>query len=133
MLAKRISRFFTRKLSILLDERCAANERYYRRGGFKAWPDAIVEMKNGDYSGVSMLREDWFVVLDDVASEQSKGDFATSKLFEILNARIGLFTVITANLTFEEISRRMDGRIASRLLRNGSVVHELTCEDYNIR
>ena len=57
----------------------------------------------------------------------------TKKLYNLLNAREGKFTVITANLTLEDFNQQMDARIASRLIRNGSVVVDVIAEDFNMR
>jgi DNA replication protein DnaC len=134
MLVRRINRFFKRNLDLLTDERCGVNERYCRRGGFKPWVDAIGDMLSGDYSGLRLLEEDWFVALDDIGAEYSRNrELAVSKLYQVLNSREGLFTALTANLTLEEINDKMDARIASRLLRNQSAVVNVATEDFNLR
>lgn len=134
MLAKRISRFFRRYLDALPDHRNGNGEAWSRRGGFKPWIDVVGDMLAGDYSGIRDLRDDWFLVLDDIGVEYTKNkELAVSKLFEILNARQGLFTVITANLRLEQINELLDARIASRLLRDNSSVVNVNAEDFNLR
>lgn len=129
MLARRISRFFSKYLDCLVDECSGRNERWIRKGGFKSWPDAVAEMISGDYSGIKQLRDDWFICLDDIAAENSRvRELSASKLYEVLNARRGRFTVITANCSLAEISDRLDARISSRLLRDKSPVIEFPKE-----
>lgn len=135
MLARTISRFYSRHLDALPDEnRSTPNQQWLRRGGFKAWGGVMDEMMNGDFSGIRDMREDWFLVLDDIGAEHTRNrELSISKLYDILNARAGKFTVITANLTLEEVNRQMDARIASRLLRDGGVVVDVTAPDFNLR
>jgi hypothetical protein len=43
-----------------------------------------------------------------------------SRIAELLQLRSGKWTLLCANLTIEEVASRLDGRIASRLRRDGS-------------
>jgi hypothetical protein len=135
MLAKLCARFFSRYLDGFRDERFDPLRHIrYRCGGIKNWGDAMRDLFEGNYSGISRLRQDWFVGLDDIGAEYRRNaELSVSKLYEVLNAREGLFTVITANLSFEDIGRELDARIASRLLRNGSVVVDVRARDFNLR
>ena len=134
MLARGISRFFAASLDSLLDEnKTTPTARYYRAGGFKAWERVVADMLEGDFSGIRDLRDDWFVCLDDIGAEYARNrDISVSKLYEVLNARERKFTVITANLTLQDINTKLDARIASRLLRNGSVVVDVEASDFNL-
>lgn len=135
MLARLCCRFFSQYLDCFRDERANPElEVRYRRGGFKAWGNVMRDMIEGDYSGLRDLRDDWFVCLDDIGAEYSRQrELSASKLYEVLNAREGLFTIITANLTLQQINEQMDARIASRLLRHGSLVVDVTARDFNLR
>jgi len=135
MLARRCVRFFQQHLDGFLDERHDPTyERYHRRGGLKGWAGVVGDMLAGDYTGLRNLRDDWLVTLDDIGSEHERHrELSTSKLYEILNARAGRFTLITANLDLEQINRRLDARLASRLLRDGNVVVDVSTVDYNLR
>jgi DNA replication protein DnaC len=76
---------------------------------------------------------DWFVALDDIGAE-SASDFYVSKLDQIIDARLGKWTVITCNFTREEIAEQMDVRIAARLGRgNNVIVGNIRVPDYSIR
>ena len=135
MLAKLCARFFHRHLEMFVDERAdPARERRLRKGGFKAWGDAITEMIGGDFTGLRNLRSDWFVVLDDIGTEHVRHrELATAKLYEVLNAREGLFTIITTNLSVQQVGEQMDTRIASRIIRHGAVVVDINAKDFNLR
>jgi DNA replication protein DnaC len=134
MLAKRIARFFARYLDFLPDERNRDGEVWTRRGGFKQWVDVVQDMIGGDYTGIPDLKHDWFLALDDIGAEYGGiRELAISKLYEILNARLGLWTVITGNLTFDGIAEKLDRRISSRLIRDGSTLLEIDVQDFNER
>lgn len=142
MLAKIVDRIFQRHLEgIYLDEVRTKrgpdggySSKAWRSGGFKYWPDAVGEMLNGDYTGLPQLRSDWFVSLDDIGAEHSKTrEFSAAKLTEVLNAREGRFTFLTANLDLQSIAEKMDARISSRLLRHGNQVVDVATTDWNMR
>jgi len=66
-----------------------------------------------------------FLVFDDLGTEKVS-DWVKSKLFEIINARYNnlLPTVITSNLTMEQVARQYGDRLTDRL-REMSVIFEL--------
>ena len=133
-LLKAINLIFIKELEgRLIPEQDLARTNYRMKGGFVSWRKAADRMRNGDYDTLQM-EEDYFVALDDIGAEyKSKTDFITSKLDGILDARLGKWTVITANLMLEQIGAFLDVRIASRLMRGGSDIIEIDCIDYNLR
>lgn len=136
MLARCINRVFQRKIEGAIDElRSSPNQIWRRAGGFLGWPKCIDYMLDSDFGFMRQACEDWFLVLDDVGAEHAKmRELSSSKLFSILNARQGKFTVLTANLGIDEIADKLDPRIASRLLRHGGTVVDTTgIPDYGIR
>ena len=62
------------------------------------------------------------LLLDDLASEKIS-DYSVTSIYLILNHRgeRNLPTIITSNLTLEEIGTRIDDRVANRLKRYGPV------------
>lgn len=131
MLARKITSFFHARLDGFRDEAKAGN--WLRHGGMKAWGAVINDAMEGDYSGLRNLKEDWFVCLDDIGAEYDRHkDLSVAKLYDVLSARTNRFTVITANLTQDDVNRKMDARIASRLLRHGSVVVDIDAPDFNL-
>ena len=60
----------------------------------------------------------WLLVVDDFGAHYST-DYAESKLYDLLNRRIGRWTMITTNLAFKTI-RDKEERVASRLVRGGN-------------
>ena len=70
-----------------------------------------------DLSTMDSMRQADLLVLDDLGSEYDT-PFQNSTLFSILNYRLEQHnpTIISTNLTFQEIQRRYSDRVASRLL-----------------
>jgi DNA replication protein DnaC len=98
------------------------------------WRKFIEECLSGDFSRTADLCKDWFVVLDDIGAKRDKSGAWVDKLDTILASRSErLWTIVTANLSLQEISEQLDARIASRLLRGGSVVVDVDVPDYNVR
>lgn len=132
-LARRIGSYF----SINLWGRTVANESTEKRvvtmrGGFVRWTQASGDIRDGDGSVVDMLSNDWFVCLDDLFAEH-QSDFLTAKLCEILDRRLGKWTVLTSNKTLSQIAE-IEVRIASRMKRGGSDVVTMTgVPDYSVR
>lgn len=79
------------------------------------------------------------LVLDDIGSEQAKPtnehneqNWATSKIFEIMDNRIGKHTIFTTNFTVEELQERVGGRNFSRMMENTHVI-KMYGDDYRLR
>lgn len=105
------------------------------RGGFINWGDAINNrMLQGEYDFLADMRDYSFFAIDDIASEYERHrELSASKLYNVLEARLGKWTVITANLSLEQIGTVLDTRIASRMLRNESTVVDVNVPDFNLR
>jgi len=130
-LARGISRFFKAEASIYIDRVTGAH--LSRQGGFIGWRKIVDQLRNGEYGIMDAVCNDWFVALDDIGAERAS-DFSVSKLDQIIDARLGKWTVITCNFTREEIAEQMDVRIASRLGRaNNVIVDNISILDYSIR
>jgi DNA replication protein DnaC len=130
-LARAISRYFKAEAAIYVDPVTRAH--LSRRGGFIGWRKVVDQLRNGEYGIMDIISNDWFVALDDIGAEKVS-DFSISKLDQIIDARLGKWTVITCNFTREEIAEHMDVRIASRLGRgNNVIVDNINTLDYSIR
>lgn len=70
--------------------------------------------------------------LDEIALEHDPNGFGADKLCQILSGRVGKWTILTSNLSMEKI-QAIDTRIASRMVRDGSVVVECNTIDYAMR
>lgn len=85
-----------------------------------------------------LIREADLVVLDDLGSETGSIDtaskateYVTKVLYSVANARQGKRTIVTTNLTSQELVMIYDRRLVSRLLANGKgniIVFEKTTD-----
>lgn len=105
-----------------------------RTGGiFLKWTKVARWIREGEHRlFYDLCNEKRCVVLDDIGSEYGT-DYTRSKLYEFLSEREGKWTVITANLSLEQIGEKMDTRIASRMIRGDSVVVDVNVPDFNLR
>lgn len=93
----------------------------------------MTQIYNGEFGSVEALVDEWLVVLDDIGAEHDPRKLGVSKLLDVLNGRSRKWTILTSNLTMQEIAETLDTRIASRLIRGESKVVEMTCPDFNLR
>lgn len=61
------------------------------------------------------------LVLDDLGAEQQT-DWATTKLFEVMDSRAGKSTIYTTNLNSKELREQMNERNFSRLMENTEII-----------
>lgn len=106
-------------------------------GQFVDWRKFCGDLRGGSFGRIDDIEDDWFVVLDDVGSEHDPNGFIASALDRIINSRSQLgkvkWTVITCNLTLEQVAERMDTRIADRMMRNHSVVIQSDLDSWTIK
>lgn len=107
---------------------------FYRLGDsrFVSWRKFIDRQKSGQFGEIQGIRETEFVIIDDIGAERDPSGFAKERLDDIADARLGKWTVFTSNLLLAQIAA-IDKRIASRLIRCGSKVIEVSTTDYNLR
>ena len=130
-LARSITRFFKAEMAIYVDPGTGA--QLGRRGGFIGWRKVVDHLRDSDYEIMDPVCNDWFVALDDIAAERAS-DFSVSKLDQVVDARLGKWTLITCNFSREEIAEHMDVRIASRLGRGKNVIIDgIYVRDYSTR
>lgn len=93
------------------------------------WPKLISALRNGEYHWMDDLADANLVFIDELMVEHDPSGFVTDKLCDLLSRRVGKWTVITSNLTIDKL-QAIDARIASRMVRDGSVVVECNTIDY---
>ena len=76
------------------------------------------------------------LIIDDIGTGYTLSDKSaelhSTRLYEILEARISKYTLLTSNLNPQQIRERLDARIASRLFRGQNTIIDLThAEDYS--
>jgi DNA replication protein DnaC len=90
------------------------------------WDDNI---KATEEDVINEYVEEKFLILDDLGAEKTT-DFSLTSLYMIIDERINNFkrTIITTNLSLQDIEQKMDARIASRL--SGMKTIKLNMPDY---
>jgi DNA replication protein DnaC len=131
-LARKISSWFRRNLLGCLRPDNEEGEEWRMGGGFVSWRKLTDQLRSGEYGRFIDISTDWFVALDDIGAGHETA-FVTSKLDQFFDSRLKKWTVITGNLSLQQIKDRMDARIASRMIRNGSVVVDVNVVDFNLR
>lgn len=92
-----------------------------------------MDLRSGsEYERIAEMRRWPFLVLDEVFAERDTTGFATEHLTTLLCSRVGRWTVITSNLGLAEI-QKYDMRLASRMIRGGSMVVEVNTKDFSSR
>lgn len=81
-------------------------------------------LRSGNWDLQAHLERLDLLILDDLGAERMS-DMIRASLYDLLNSRLGKWTVITSNVNLRGIAEDIDGRIASRLIRGGSVVIEV--------
>ena len=99
---------------------------------FVSWYKMANTLREGGYRIFDDLKNCDLLAIDDLGAGHDT-DFTINKLYELLNERLGKWTIITCNLYLDEIGKQMDTRISSRFIRSGSVVVNMETEDYNLR
>lgn len=131
MLAKRlyravnVSAFF--KTSVCGDDFSYPTDFIY-------WPRMAAALQQGEHpEDMHHAIRCKFLVLDDIGANRDSTGYVTGQLGNLLGERTGRWTVITSNLHMDQISERLDTRVASRLIRDGNRVVDLDCLDYALR
>jgi len=96
------------------------------------WPRLLSRLRDQEYWLISELADCNFLFLDELSLEHDPSGFAGDRLSELLSVRCGKWTVLTSNLLLEAIGD-IDKRIASRMIRDGSVVVQVKTMEFALR
>lgn len=96
------------------------------------WPSVCKDLLERNFEPLESSVSDVVVFLDEIGAATDKTGFLTDQLSNFLCRRTGRWTVITGNVGMKAI-REMDARIASRMIRDGSVVVDVDVMDYSLR
>lgn len=97
------------------------------------WRKVSDGFKDGKWGYVDVMEEPELLVLDDVGADYDPRKISTSKLDQVLRTRIGKWTVLTCNMSLEQIADQLDARIASWLIRDGNTVVEIETTPFHLR
>lgn len=129
-LARFICYFFVCKCARWLGSRCTIEEREAR---FYDWRKCADKLRNQEYDLIDGMDEKAFIVIDDIGTIDDKSGFIAAKLEDLCNRRMGKWTVITANLSLEQIADKIDTRLASRMIRDGNIAIQIDAQDFALR
>ena len=79
------------------------------------------------------LAHEWLVCFDDLGSKRDGKEVLADALLRLANQRLDKWTLWTTNLNLQELSNRIDGRVASRLIRDANRIVTITAGDYATR
>jgi DNA replication protein DnaC len=117
----------------LKDQPAVARHRTLAHGARRVhWPKLAPRLKNEPWL-IDELAELNLLLLDELSSGTDQYDSEKEKLCRILLPRDGKATLITSNHSLEDIKTLIDTRIASRMIRDGSVAIEVNTMDYALR
>jgi DNA replication protein DnaC len=100
------------------------------------WSKAFDRLCDWDSDLMPHLCRLHILILDDIGTGYTMSDktaeLHSSKLYEILESRTRKFTLITTNLSPQQLREPLDARIASRLFRGENQIVDLThADDYS--
>lgn len=97
------------------------------------WPAFVSELRSGvAYDRLRDMQKWPVLFLDDICAERDNTGFASEQLNTLLGCRAGKWTIITSNLTLENIGS-VDPRIADRMIRDNGIVVEIKTTSYALR
>ncbi len=102
-----------------------------RRVIFRRWGNALDSMLNGHWELLGEMMRTPVLILDDIGMEYSGSaktrGISAAKLGELLDERIGRWTMLTSNLAPGALAEALgDGRVTSRMYRGGSELVSMT-------
>jgi DNA replication protein DnaC len=97
------------------------------------WPAFMSELRSGGAYNREREMQRWpMLCLDDIGAERDTSGFASEHLNALMGCRVGRWTIITSNLSLEQIGS-IDPRIADRMIREPNMMIELSVSSYAMR
>lgn len=120
--------------------RCEAIPRLINAGRIQDFTARFFDMrkvsdgfKEGRYGVVEHMESQSLTVLDDMGADHDPSHVAASKVDRVLRSRGRKWTLVTVNLSLQEIAEQLDGRIASFLIRDANRYIEIETDDFAAR
>lgn len=108
-------------------ERCEFNPRPVY------WPAFVQDLRAGSAFALRTDMRRWPVLfLDDIGSERDPSGFASEELNTMLGCREHRWTILTSNLGLDGI-RKIDNRIADRLIRDPNICVQVNARSFSAR
>lgn len=97
------------------------------------WPSVVKKLYDWETWRLDEMADANLLLLDEVSCAVDQKGFEREWLWRVLSARPKKWTIITSNHPLEQIATLIDVRIASRMVRDGSVVVEINTIDFSNR
>ena len=97
------------------------------------WPKFVAELKSG--LAFDKFRDLWkwpVLMLDDIGADRDTTGFATEQLNTLLGVRGDKWTILTSNLTLEQLGA-VEPRIADRIIRKPNIFVEIHTKSHALR
>ncbi len=98
---------------------------------YRMWPAVVKGFKQEQFLIVDYLMTEFLAIIDDIGAEHDPSRFGAEELYLILSRREDKFTIITTNISPAEWEQKFERRIASRLLRNSTIIDLSEVPDFN--
>ena len=96
------------------------------------WVQSLTVLRDYGYGAkLDEVFDAHLVIIDDLGAERDPTAARADLWMQIAEKRLGKWTVWTSNLTLEDIGKQISERLASRMIRGGSVVINSKAGDWN--
>lgn len=95
------------------------------------WPAALDALKNQQWELVDGMMEATLLIIDELGGGHDPSRVGVDKLCQVLSRRETMWTLVTTNILSGAWVEHFDRRVASRLLRNATLVDLSTVPDYS--
>ena len=96
------------------------------------WPEYVSRLRSGKAFDHVRDMLDWPVVfIDDIGADRDTSGFASEQLNMLLGRREGKWTILTSNLSLEQIGS-IEPRIADRIIRSPNIFIETEARSYSL-
>jgi DNA replication protein DnaC len=96
-----------------------------------SWPNLLDHLKEGGWGIVEDLCKCELLLIDELGGGYDPSFIGVDKLCQILSARENKWTMIVTNIRPDAMESTFDRRVASRIMRNSTIVDLSDVPDYN--
>jgi DNA replication protein DnaC len=94
------------------------------------WPKTFGKIMDGEFWRIEEMGDANLLMLDELSCSLDQKGTEREYMWRVLSDRINKWTIITSNYSLDKIANLIDVRIASRMVRDGSVVVEVNTVDF---
>lgn len=98
---------------------------------FWHWPRLLDTFKNGGWDAIEDMFTATVLIIDDLGAGHDPSGVGTDKLCQVLSKREKMWTLITTNVMPPAWEESFDRRVASRFMRNSTLVDLSDVPDFS--